>query len=93
MTLCHLESSQHHSTKNSGGKKTESYSTEKVDSSDRSCKVPGCSTKHQNKSGQNVNTLALCNDFKGLSMKDKLGLMKSGKCCYTFTKVVNGDFY
>ena len=67
MTLCHLESSQHHSTKNSGGKKTESYSTEKVDSSDRSC--------------------------KGLSMKDKLGLMKSGKCCYTFTKVVNGDFY
>ena len=45
----------------------------------------GCSTKHLNKRGQVVNTLALCNIFKNLNMKDKLELMKTGRCCYTCT--------
>ena len=56
-----------------------------MDTSDRICIVKGCSTKHLNKRGQAVNTLALCNIFKGLNLKDKLDYMKVGKCCYTCT--------
>ena len=84
VTLRHLESSQHHTGKGSA-KKTDAYKTEKMDSSDRQCIVKGCSTKHLNKRGQAVNTLALCNIFKGLNLKDKLDYMKVGKCCYTCT--------
>ena len=83
VTLRHLESSQHHTGK--GVKKTDAYKTEKMDSSDRQCIVKGCSTKHLNKRGQAVNTLALCNIFKGLSLKDKVDYMKVGKCCFTCT--------
>ena len=68
VTLRHLDCSQHHTAK-SNGKKSDAYKTDKVETSDRTCIVKGCSTKHLNKRGQAVNTLALCNIFKNLSMK------------------------
>merc|ERR1711888_411661 len=83
VTLRHLESAQHHTGK--GVKKTASYKTDNLEGSDRTCIVKGCSTKHLNKRGQAVNTLALCGIFKGLSFKDKIEYMKVGRCCYTCT--------
>ena len=82
LTLRHLESSQHHTAKGLV-KKSDAYKTEKVDTSDRTCIVKGCSTKHLNKRGEAVNTLALCNIFKNLNLKEKLELMKTGRCCYS----------
>ena len=82
-TLRHLESAQHHTSKGSS-KQTSNFKTEGLDG-DRTCIIKGCSTKHLNKRGLPVNTLALCNLFKGLSYKDKCDYMQKGKCCRTCT--------
>merc|ERR1711888_245674 len=83
-TLRHLESAQHHTNQGSS-KKTSNYKTEGLENGDRTCIIKGCSTKHLNKRGQPLGTLALCGLFKGLSYKDKCDYMKQGKCCYTCT--------
>ena len=59
--------------------------TEGLDDGDRTCPVKGCSTKHLNKRGQPVTTLALCNLFKGLSYKEKCEYIKLAKCCFSCT--------
>ena len=83
-TLRHLQSAQHHTGKDSS-KKTSNYRTEGIDTGDRTCIIKGCSTKHLNKHGKPVNTLALCNLFKALSYKEKCDYIKLGKCCFSCT--------
>merc|ERR1711888_196257 len=83
-TLRHLESAQHiqHSVK--GGSKTSSFSTKGTEG-DRTCIVKGCKIEHLNKRGKPVNTLSLCNIFKGLSFKEKCDYLTKGKASRSCT--------